>query len=315
MSDSHGEKHKKGGHCHIGVYREKDRKWLGWAMAVTGLTMFIEFIGSFFTGSLALFSDASHMLTHFLALAISFGAIWIASRPASHQKTFGYYRAEILATLVNGLILLAITVYIIYEAYERFISPRPIKELSLLAIAFFGLVVNLISAYFLNKTDKKCLNLRGAFIHMLSDTLSSVAIIFGAIVMHFTGFTIIDPILAVAISILILIWSYRLFEGAIHILFESTPKGMSVAEIELTLKEHIPEVKDIHDIHVWEITSGMYALTSHAVVGDINLNETKPILRKIKEILEERFNIKHTNIQFCLDKKCEKDEETENKPR
>ncbi len=286
------------GHGHRGVYRQKDRKWLLWAIAVTGITMLVEFVGSLLSGSLALFSDAAHMLTHFFALAISFVAILVSDKPASHQKTFGYYRAEILATVLNGLILLFITFYIIYEAYERFFNPKQIQTTIMLAVAVAGLVVNLISAYFLSKTDKKCLNLKSAFFHMISDTISSVAVILGAGAIYFTGITIIDPILAALISILIFIWSYNLLKDSIHILLESVPKGMSVLEIELVLKKEIPEIKGARDIHVWEITSGMYSLTANIVLSDMKISETKDILHRINHVLEDEFNIKHANIQF-----------------
>jgi cobalt-zinc-cadmium efflux system protein len=237
------------------------------------------------------------MLTHFGALLMSLLAIVIASRFKSEEKTFGYWRAEILTALLNGITLIPIAGFILYESYQRFLHPEGIEDIPMLIVAFVGLLVNLVSAASLWGVGKKDINIRGAFIHMIGDTLSSVAVIIAGILIYFTGWLIVDPIASVIISVMILLWSIGLIKESVHILLESVPKGINIDEVASVING-INQVKDVHDIHIWQITSEMYSMTCHVVLEEITLSESGKILHQIHHLLDERFHITHSNIQL-----------------
>ena len=284
--------------AHSNTHRASDRKKLLVAVIITGSMMVIEFVAGLIVNSLALVSDAGHMLTHFFALAVSYAAILVASRPANKERTFGFYRSEVLASLFNGITLLLITAYIFWEGYKRIVAPEPIDKLPMFIVAVVGLIVNLITAFILSKTDREDLNLKSAFLPMLTDTASSVAIIAGAILIYFTDWFIIDPLLSMLIGLLILIWSWRLLKDSVNILLEATPKHIDPDGVIAVLKEHIPEIKDIHDVHIWVITSKMYSMTAHVTIDDLSISESEEILGNIVRLLDEKFDIQHVNIQF-----------------
>jgi len=269
---------------------------------LTGVMMFVEFVGGLITNSLALISDAAHMLTHFIALTISLFAAIIACRPATRETSFGFYRAEVLAALINGITLFAVTVMIFYEAWLRLRNPVHIAEIEMLIIAVAGLIVNLVTAGILNRARKDDLNVRSAFYHMLGDTVSSVAVIAGAIVIHYTGIVAVDPLLSVFICILIIYWGGKLMIESGRILMESAPKGMKPDLIAQTVIKEIPEVKGINHVHIWQITSNMYSMTAHVEILDCTVSETKEISNKINVVVKKNFGIGHTNLQFeCYD--------------
>jgi len=279
-------------------YRSVERKKLKATMAITLITMIVEVFGGIMTHSLSLVSDAGHMFTHFFALAISFSAILCASREICHRRTFGFYRIEILAALFNSVFLFTVTVWILMEGVKRIIHPQPVYGMQMFLIAFIGLVVNLISAWILHGAHKESLNIRSAFLHMWADALSSIAIVIGAVVIYFTGWNIIDPILSILIALLILSWGWQLFIDSANILLEAAPKGMNSMQVMEALKP-IEEIEEISDLHVWEITSKMYSLTAHIKLKDkYEYEDTRTILAKIKEILNEDFDIEHTTIEF-----------------
>jgi cobalt-zinc-cadmium efflux system protein len=279
-------------------FRSYERKRLLITIVLTGTMMIVEILGGIFTGSLALISDAGHMLTHAFALLVSFLAILYACRPATKDKSFGFYRAEILAALLNGITLLVITGFILWEAYKRILTPRPIAAKEMIIIGVAGLLVNIATALLLWKASKESLNVRSAFIHMLGDTGSSVGVVIGAFIIYFTGFYIIDPIFSIIIAILILIWSISLIRDSVRILMESTPKNINVGELKAGVIVQNAKVKDIHDLHVWEITSNMYCMTAHMVIEDMNVSQTQQLLDKISQYLLEKYNIQHPIIQF-----------------
>ena len=280
-------------------HRASDKRRLLFTIVITGSMMVVELVGGILTNSLALISDAGHMFTHFFALAVSYTAIVFAVRPASKDRSFGYYRVEVLAALFNGITLLLITAYIFWEGYKRILAPEPIEELPMFVVAVVGLVVNLISAVILSGTDRGDLNLKSAFLHMIGDTASSIAIVAGAIVIYYTNWLIVDPLLSVLIAILILIWSMRLLKDSINVLLESAPKHIKSDDVGSVLLDcGKPEVKGVHDIHVWEITSKMYSMTAHVIVNDIKVSDTNKLLERINHTMDERFGIQHTNIQF-----------------
>src|SRR3972149_5954532 len=290
----HDEHHD---HSHEHVHRGVEKKRLTMVAVLTGSMMVVEGIGGYVTNSLALLSDAFHMLTHFGALMISLSAIIIATRFQSEDKTFGYWRAEILTALLNGVTLVPIVGYILYESYQRYMHPEPIRDTIMIAVAFVGLIVNIVSALALWGVGKEDINIRGAFLHMIGDTLSSVAVIIAGLIIHFTNWVVVDPIASVVISIMILIWSAGLIYESVHVLLESVPKGIRVDEVERRIKA-VSGVKDVHDIHIWQITSGMYSLTCHVIVRNMNISEAQGILEQIQTTLDKQFHITHANIQF-----------------
>jgi cobalt-zinc-cadmium efflux system protein len=283
---------------HLHEYRSTEKKKLKLTMAITGCVMIVEVIGGFLTNSLALLSDAGHMFTHFFALGISFAAIIIASKEPCHHRTYGFYRAEILAALFNSLFLFAVTAYILYAGIRRLIQPKPILGLQMFLVAAIGLAVNAISVWILGGSARDDLNIKGAFLHVLADTVSSIVIVFGAIVLYFTNWYFIDPVLAIGISLMIFIWAWRLSRDSIDILLETAPKGMNIEELGAELSRAIPEIQDINDIHVWVITSNMYSFTAHIAIGQANRSRSNEILKAINKLLSEKYNIEHTTIQF-----------------
>ncbi len=283
------------------TYRPRERKRLFLSMIITAVMMVVEFIGGIIIGSLALVSDAGHMFTHFLALSVSLGAILLAGRRSSSKHSYGFYRIEVLAALFNGSTLLIITFYIFYEGIIRIINPRPIHEFSMIVIAFLGLVVNIISALLLKGVSTEDLNVRSAFLHMVADTASSVAILAGAIAIHYTKFLVIDPILSIIIAFAILVWGYDLVRNSVNILLERAPEHINIEELSMDIRRSNPDIKHIHDIHVWTITSGMYAMTAHIIIDDRLISETDAISQKIRDLLNTKYDINHATLQFETD--------------
>jgi cobalt-zinc-cadmium efflux system protein len=285
----------------VGEYRSVERGKLKLAMIITGVVMVIEVIGGIFTNSLALLSDAGHMFTHFVALGIALIAIVIADREACHHRTFGLYRVEILAALFNSLFLFGVTLFILKEGVQRLLAPEAVMGLQTFYVALVGLSVNLISAWILYGTSRRDLNVRGAFLHMLADTVSSMVIIVGAIVIYYTEWYIVDALMSVGISVVIFVWAWGLFKDSINVLLEAAPRGMDTEEIGSRLMESIGEIEGIEDIHVWEITSNMYSLTAHIRVnGDMSREKNRELLGRINRLLDEEYDIHHTTLQLIL---------------
>ena len=268
------------------------------SMVITGSVMVVEVIGSILTGSLALGSDAGHMFTHLFALAISFVAIVIACKQPCHHRTYGFYRAEILAALFNSIFLFGVTAYIFYQGIERLLNPQPVLGFEMLLVAVLGLAANGLSILILRGSVRSDLNVKSAFLHMFADTISSVVIIIGAIIVSLTNWYFIDPLLGIGISILIFVWAWSLLRDSVNVLLETAPKGMDIDTVGAELKEKIPEITQITDMHIWEITSGMYSLTAHIEVDSVNYEKTSQILDKINKLLDEKYGIEHTTIQL-----------------
>jgi cobalt-zinc-cadmium efflux system protein len=268
------------------------------SLLITSLVMVLEIVGGWLTNSLALISDAGHMFTHFFSLVIGLGAIIYAEKPSCHHRTFGFYRIEILAALLNSLFLFGVVAWIIIEGINRIIHPLSIMSFQMFAIALIGLVVNLISIWILCGADRKDLNIRGVFFHMMADTLSSVAIIIGAVVMHFTNWNIIDPLLSIGIGLVILVWAWHLFKDSVNILLETAPEGITSDKVADALIKEIPQIKEINDLHIWVIASNMYSMTAHVKLEESKqFEEIKKIIAKIKEIVSNQFGIKHATIE------------------
>lgn len=257
--------------------------------------MIAEAVGGWLTNSLALLADAGHMLTDVGALSLTLGAIWFASRPATPNKTYGYYRLEILAAFVNGVVLALISLFVIYEAYQRWNTSPEIRGFELTLIAVGGLAVNLIAAYLLHGDHQHDLNMRGAWLHVIGDALGSVtAIIAGVLIVAF-GWVWVDAVTSVLISLIIIFGAWRLIHESVNVLLEGTPSHINLAAVEQSLLRH-ENVQNVHDLHVWTITSGMEALSVHIVHHQSV--EPPQLLQKIRKNLHEEFGIDHLTIQM-----------------
>jgi cobalt-zinc-cadmium efflux system protein len=258
--------------------------------------MIAEIIGGILTNSLALISDAAHMFTDTAALAISLAAIRIGKRPADSARTFGYYRFEILAAAFNALLLFAVAVYILYEAWQRLRNPPEIQSGAMLLVAAFGLVVNLISMRLLSSGKDSSLNVKGAYLEVWSDMLGSIGVILGALVIRYKGWGWVDSVIAVAIGLWVLPRTWTLLKASMNVLLEGVPEGLGIAEVCETIAG-IPGVTSVHDLHVWSITSGKASLTAH-VVHDPDVTDVQALLVRIRQVVSTEFDIHHSTIQI-----------------
>lgn len=281
-----------------GVYRVKEQRRLLICMVITGSMMLVEFFGGLWTNSLALLSDAAHMFSHLFSLAISYFAILLATREADPVRSFGFYRAEILAALFNGITLVLIVGWIVYDAVGRIQNPPAIATTEMLVIAVIGLIVNLATALILKGVSEHDLNVKSAFFHMLADTASSIGIIVAGVLIYFTGKFWLDPVASLLIAVMIAIWSIQLIRDSVHILLESTPKHLSLEEIVAAVKKEVPQVHNIHHIHMWELSSKMCLFTAHVETDDVRVSESEVLRKKVNHVLREHFHITHTNLQF-----------------
>jgi len=284
-------------------YRGMEKSRLTISLSITAVMLAVEVVGGIISNSLALLSDAGHMVTHLAALGISLLAIKFTEKEATNRMTFGFYRAEIVAALLNGVILFLLTIWVAYEAYGRFFDPRDINSVQMFWIASLGLIVNVATAVILKDASHNSINVRAAFLHMIGDTLSSVGVVAGAVAIYMKGWTFLDPILSVILCIPIVIWSYRLIMESVGILLEATPKGIDVGEVETAIMD-IANVRLVHDIHIWTLTSGVYAMSAHVVVEDLHISESAALLEDINRVLLKKFSIGHSTIQFECGEEC-----------
>ena len=271
------------------------------ALSITFLMMVVEIIGGLLSNSLALLSDAGHMLTDNLALLLSFFAMTFATMPATERKTFGFYRLEILAAFVNGIVLVLISITILYQAYFRIIHPQPVQGGLMLVVAVIGLVANIIGALFLFKHSHTSLNIRGAYLHILGDALSSVGVVIGGVIILYTGWYLIDPILSIMISLVIIYGSWSLVSESVNILLESAPAHIDIDTIAAEIAK-IKGVREAYHIHLWTITSGVYAMSAHIVIDDQMVSGSRALIDEIKSLLADKFKVQHCTIQI----ECEK---------
>lgn len=267
------------------------------ALVIVLIVMVAEVIGGIVSGSLALLGDAGHMLVDALALGLALFAITIARRPATPTKTYGYYRVEILAALANGTALVIVSIYIFYEAYQRFLNPPLVQTPLMLLVATIGLVANLIGVLLLRRASQRNLNIKAAFWHIAGDTISSVGVIIGGVIITAAGWYIVDPIIAVFIGGIILWGGVRIVRESADILLEAVPRHIHVDEVIETIR-NIPGMEDVHDIHIWTITSGMHALSAHLVIDDQTVSRSAEIVKAVNEDLGRYFNVRHTTLQL-----------------
>lgn len=276
---------------------QKKYKGLKIAFIITISMMFFEFIGGLLANSVALISDAGHMLTDSIAIVLSLAASIFSAKAPNKRRTYGHHRFEILAALINGASLIIISAYIFYESYKRFLSPPQVKGLMMLSFACLGLAANLVGIYFLKKDQAYGLNIHSAFLHMLGDTLSSIGVIIGGFIIYFTNWRIIDPIIGVLIGGIILKGAIELVIESGDILLESVPKNISLEDVHTCINK-INGVVAVHDLHLWSITSQLIALSAHIIIEDQKLSEGTRIINDIKSILKNNFNIAHTTLQL-----------------
>lgn len=263
-------------------------------LALTAAFMTAEVVGGLLTGSLALLADAAHMLTDAGGLVLALVAIRFSERAATPRKTYGYVRMEVLSALANSVVLLVLTVYIFYEAYERFLNPPKILGGPMLAVAVVGLAVNLIGMKLLAAGSSESLNVKGAYFEVLSDMLGSLGVIVASGIILLTGWTLADPIIGAGIGVFIIPRTWTLLKQAVHILMEGTPADIDVVLLQRKLLA-IPGVTAVHDLHVWTITSGMNAMSCHLVVDD--MARAQSMLRSANEAVRIPFGLSHSTIQ------------------
>jgi len=289
-----GHQHGLGGHSHVPTDIRFERP-LWWALGLTATVLVAELIGAWWTNSLALLSDAAHMATDTLALAIALIAVRLAKRPADARRTYGYVRFEAFGALVNGGLLFVLAGYILWEAWHRFRTPLPVASTGMLAVAVLGLACNLVAMKLLHAGSGQSLNMKGAYLEVWSDMLGSLAVIIAAIVIRFTGWLWVDPLLAVLIGLWVLPRTVLLLREAINVLMEGVPRGIDVAAINTALLAH-PQVTGVHDLHVWALASRTPAMTAHVVVA----GDADPIAVRVAlaRRLAGHFGIDHVTLQM-----------------
>lgn len=283
------------GHDHVQSASSRNKRRLAIVFGLTSFYLIIEVIGGLWTGSLALLADAGHMLTDVAGVGLALLAIRFAERPASPERTYGYYRVEILAALTNAVVLILISLYILYEAYQRFKNPLEVQSAGMLGVASVGLVVNIVGMYILRSESQESLNMKGAYFEVLSDMLTSIGVIVAGVIMLTTGWYYADPLISAGIGLFILPRTWLLLKDAVGILLEGTPSDVNIAALRESLSE-IGGVAEIHDLHVWSLTSGMNAMSVHAVLAEGATYDE--VLAAVHEHCPEEFKISHVTVQI-----------------
>ncbi|MFX0024732.1 MAG: cation diffusion facilitator family transporter [Candidatus Hermodarchaeota archaeon] len=283
---------------HLFQFRTIERKKLILSLIITATVMVVEIVGGFLTNSIALVSDAGHMFTHAFAISISLLANIIARKPSCHHRTFGLYRAEVLAAFINGLFLIPIVGVIIYEAILRFLNPQEVIGFYMLIVAFIGLAVNITSILILQGQRDSSLNVKSVFYHMIADAASSIGIVVAAFIIMSTGFVMLDPIVSIGISIVIIYWAYGILRDSTRILLEMAPKGMDIDVISEDLKANFPEIIELYDAHLWTIIPDMLIYSAHVKLNiEIIKESQEEFIPKINEFLSNKYRIIESTIQ------------------
>lgn len=281
----------------LAVPSRNAERLLWMALLISSAIVVIEFTGGFLGHSLALLGDSGHMLTDVLGISVSILTLRLGRKHHTAKRTFGYHRAEIFAALVNGSTLIAVALLIIYEAFLRLQQPTQVQGPLVLSLASLGLFGNVATTWLLARSGKTSLNVRGVFLHAVGDTVSSIAVIVSSLVVVFTGYSGLDPIAAVLIGILIMRSAYSLVRDSTNILLEATPRGLELESIAKTIRS-VDGVMGVHDLHVWTITSGLYALSGHITMNSDRISQGSLILEKVAAKLKESFGIEHVTLQM-----------------
>jgi cobalt-zinc-cadmium efflux system protein len=282
------------GHAHGHTPAGKNKRRLAIVLSLTTTYLIAEVVGGLLTHSLALLADAGHMLTDVAGLGFALMAIRFAERPATPERTYGFYRVEILAALANSVVLIGISVYILYEAYDRFRNPPAVESRAMLAVAAAGLLINLVGIYLLRAASKESLNMKGAYYEVFSDLLTSVGVIAAALVMLTTGWYYADPLISAGIGLFILPRTWLLLRDAVGVLLEGTPADVNLASLREAIV-NVAGVASVHDLHVWSLTSGVNAMSVHAVLADHALHDE--VLAAVQKRVTHDFKIAHATVQ------------------
>ena len=288
-------------------YRSVEKRKLVLSLSITSVVMVVELVGGLLTNSIALISDAGHMLTHCVAIGLGLVAIIIARKPPCHHRTFGLYRSEILAGFVNGLFLVVVAGVIVYEAISRIMHPKEILGLQMLAIALVGLAVNCASIFILRGSHRKDLNVRSVFYHMIGDAASSVGVVIAAIFIFRTEWSVIDPLISLGVSALIVFWAWGLLKESAKVLLEMAPKGLNVDMISEDLKRKFPEIEGLYNTHLWTITTDMLVFSAHIRVRESTESNTGMgnLCSRINEHLLEKYGVIESTIQIAADQETD----------
>jgi len=287
------------------THYEETKKQLKFGIILNGAFTLIELIGGLLSNSLALISDAMHDFADTAALALSYFANYKAQQYPTKEKTFGYHRASILAAFINASFLVAITIIIFYRAYLRILKPEPVHGLTIFLIAVFGALINGAIALRMWKSKDKDINLKSIFWHISEDALGWVGVIIAGLVIMYTGWYVIDPIISILIGLIVLYGAWEIIKETTNILLEGTPEHIDIDKVIKKIKS-IPNINDVHDTHIWTLGSDYYALSTHVSIPNMKINESYNVLCKINKILKKEFNITHTTIEFeCYN--CSKD--------
>jgi len=287
------ERHRHN-HSH-GPPRETGKSRLRIILALTSFFFVLEVLGGLWTNSLALLSDAGHMLSDMFALGLSLFAFWLSSKKPSPTKTYGYYRFEVVAAFINGVLLILIALWIFGEAYSRFQHPAAVKSMPMLFIAILGLMINLLGIYLLHKAATENLNIRGALFHLMGDAAGSAGAITAAVVISLTGWTLFDPLVSVLIALLIIYSAWRLLWDVVNILMQGVPPHIDLENIKQAMLS-VDGVTGLCDLHIWSLTSQVDTLSAHVVVEDMGRN--KEILQKLTRLINDKFGINHVTLQI-----------------
>lgn len=284
--------HSRGSSAHA------HRRELATVLTLTLAFAGVEAVGGLLTNSLSLLADAAHMLTDVGGLAMALIATWLAQRPPTPERSFGYYRVEVLAAAANAVFLLFAGGYVLYEAFQRLQDPPDVVSVPVIVVAAIGLVVNLIGVRILHSGAQTSLNVEGAFLEVLSDMLGSIAVLVAALIMWLTGWYYADPVASIVISVLIVPRAWHLLRSATHVLMEGAPPDVPLTDVESALLA-LDEVEQVHDLHVWTLTSGLNALSAHLLVRGVDdPAESQRLLEQVSALLRERFGVEHTTIQL-----------------
>jgi len=275
--------------------RETGRLRLRFVLVLTSIFFIVEVLGGLWTNSLALLSDAGHMLSDMFALGLSLFAFWLSSKEPSSTKTYGYYRFEVVAAFINGVLLILIALWIFGEAYTRFQHPAPVKSIPMLFIAVLGLIINLSGIYLLRKAGTENINIKGALFHLMGDAAGSVGAITAAVVIILTGWTLFDPLVSVLIGLLIIYSAWRLLWDVVNILMQGVPPYIDLDNIRQAMLS-VDGVTGLCDLHIWSLTSKVDSLSAHVVVEDMGRN--KEILQELTHRINDKFGINHVTLQI-----------------
>ncbi len=296
-ASSHDQHHHQADGPHVHHHQHMLQSKFKYALLVTFFVFLVELVGGIWSGSLALLSDAVHVMADVLSLLISWFAIYLSTRPATSSRTFGYHRAEVFAAFINGVSLIGISGWIFYEAYQRYITPEEIQVTFMFVVACFGLFANLFILWQLHGHSHGNLNVRSAVLHVVGDTLSSVAVVVAGLFIYITGWYPIDAILSFLIGGIILFGAFNVTREAVHILLENTPRNTDAHTVAKHLCDLDP-VKDVHDMHIWSLCSNYSALSAHIVLDENTTLAHDQILEQINTVLHNQFNINHTTLQL-----------------